>query len=114
MSGCARALRLTQMSTVGGSALTLANAFAVKPGMRPACVVVTTATPVANRRIAALNASLDTGTDTDPISDRNDRGIELRMGQEDLIELADRPNARAVARGRLLGCFAGPQQVVDH
>src|SRR5664279_4556272 len=109
MSGCARALRLTQMSTVGGSALTLANAFAVKPWIRASCVVVTTATPVAKRRIAALKALLDTGTDTDPISDRYDRSVELRMGQEHLIEVADRADVGAIGRGRLARRLPAPQ-----
>ena len=31
MIGCARAVRFTQTSTVGGSAVTLANALTVKP-----------------------------------------------------------------------------------
>src|SRR5665213_2476631 len=86
MRGWARAVLFTQTSTVGGSAVTLANALTVKPWIEPSCAVVTIVTPVAKRFIAALKLSVDTGTNSDPISNRDDCGVEVRMRDEGLAE----------------------------
>src|ERR1035437_3171304 len=106
-------MRLTQISTVGGEAETPANALTVKPWIRPSSEVVTTATPVAKRRIAARNSSVDAGTDADPVTDRDDRGVELGVVEKRLVERADRH--RLLLGGRLRNGRrpARPQQVVD-
>src|SRR5271168_4730463 len=88
MIGCARAVLFTQTSTVGGSAVTLAKALTVKPWITSPLRVVTIVTPVANRRIAALKASVDTGTDSQSISDRNDRRVKLRVIDEGFTKSA--------------------------
>src|SRR5581483_543046 len=113
ISGCASAPRLTQISTVGGSAETLANAFTVNPCTCSSCVVVTIATPVAKRRIAARKSSVDAGTESDPVADRNDRRVELRVVEERLVEGAQRLRVLVVApsgRGRRA---SRPEEIVD-
>src|SRR6202023_3087856 len=112
ISGCAVAPRLTQINTVGGAAETLAEALAVKPWMRPSCSVVTIATPVAKRRIAARKSSVDARTDADPVTDRHDGRVQIRMVQKSLVERADRRDVRAVGAARRLGGLTVPQQVV--
>src|SRR5947209_529166 len=113
MSGCAVATRFTQISTVGGSADTLANAFTVKPWMRSSSDVVTMATPVTKRRIAARKSSVDAGTDPDPVADRHDGRVEPRIAEEFLVERAQRFGVRFVRRLGNRGGATGPQQVVD-
>ena len=74
-----RALRLTQIKTVGGSRETPAKALAVKPWARPSWVVVTTTTPVGTRRNAARSASVDAGANADPLTDGHDRRVQERV-----------------------------------
>src|SRR5580698_3900347 len=75
--------------------------------------VVTMVTPVANRRLAALKASIDTGTDSQSISDRNDRRVKLRVVDKCLAESAQRLQIGRIRGGRFLRGVPAPEQVVD-
>jgi hypothetical protein len=61
MWACVRALRLTTMRMVGGSAQTLQTAVAVNPCSPPSFSVLMTVTVPASARITRLNVSQSTG-----------------------------------------------------
>ena len=60
ISAFERLAQLTTETTSGGAALTLQMAVAVMPLHTPPSLLVTTATPVASRRIAVLNETSST------------------------------------------------------
>ena len=83
---------------------TLVNALAVNPSGLPSTTVVTIVTPVAKRRIAARKSSLDTSADSYAAPDRENRRIELRVFEEDSVEIPHGAHARRVViLFRLLG-----------